>query len=96
MAILVEAEVRDPAEQTHLAPRGAIVALRPGALVTTEELSTHARARLAYFEIPSRWWIHEGRLPVTASGKFDKPLLRRSFPTASSGPAHNSKEESPS
>lgn len=75
---------------------GAVVALRPGALVTTEELAAHARARLAYFEVPTRWWVHEGRLPVTASGKFDKPLLRRSFPITLSVHARSSREGSPS
>ena len=65
---------------------GAVVALREGSVqVTSADLARHARDRLAYFEVPTRWWIHPGRLPVTASGKIDKVALVRSFPPAERG-----------
>jgi long-chain acyl-CoA synthetase len=52
---------------------GAAVVLRPGSTVTTEELTAHARARLARFEVPGGWWVRRDALPLNASGK----VLRR-------------------
>jgi long-chain acyl-CoA synthetase len=46
--------------------------------VSVDDLTAVARAHLAYFEVPTRWWIQDEPLPTTASGKVDKPhLLRR-------------------
>ena len=51
----------------------AAVVLRPGSTVTTNELTAHARGRLARFEVPGAWWIRSAALPLNASGK----VLRR-------------------
>jgi long-chain acyl-CoA synthetase len=48
--------------------------------VTPRELAAFLRDRLAYFEVPSRWWLRAGELPTTAYGKPDKKLLRVSWP----------------
>lgn len=50
----------------------AAVVLRPGANVTEDELRAHAAARLARFEVPSRWWLMQTPLPTNASGKVIK------------------------
>ncbi len=55
----------------------ATVVIRPGAtMVTAEALVAFASASLAYFEVPSRWQIRFEPLPVLATGKVDKTLLR--------------------
>jgi long-chain acyl-CoA synthetase len=52
--------------------------------VTPRELAAFLRDRLAYFEVPSRWWLRAKELPTTAYGKPDKKLLRASWPGPSS------------
>jgi long-chain acyl-CoA synthetase len=39
-----------------------------------------AAARLAHFEVPSRWWVRPGPLPENATGKIDKKVLRAQWP----------------
>ena len=55
----------------------AIVYPRPGAPLPEEELSTFARSKLAYFEVPSRWIFRKEPLPVLPTGKIDKRSLSR-------------------
>ena len=58
----------------------AIVRLRNDA--SDSELHTHCRAFLARYKTPRRW-IRVDELPLNASGKIDKPLLRRLYATSS-------------
>lgn len=50
------------------------------AAVTAGELASYLRERLAYFEVPTRWWLRAEELPTTAFGKPDKNLLRSTWP----------------
>jgi long-chain acyl-CoA synthetase len=55
---------------------GAVVHARPGSDVSVETLRSHAAATLAYFEVPSQWWLSAEPLPTTAFGKIDKVTAR--------------------
>ncbi|WP_431324302.1 AMP-binding protein [Rhizobium sp. YTU87027] len=54
----------------------AYVVLRPGAVVTGEEIAGHCAARLAAFKRPARIFFVE-TIPRTASGKVQKHVLRQ-------------------
>ncbi|ODU04571.1 MAG: o-succinylbenzoate--CoA ligase [Pseudonocardia sp. SCN 72-86] len=54
----------------------AVVQVRPGAVVTAEDLRTHAGLRLAPFKIPTRFLISADPLPRNAAGKVLKQELR--------------------
>jgi long-chain acyl-CoA synthetase len=54
----------------------AAVVLREGAHVTPEELAKHVGARLAHFEVPTRWWIGMEALPRNSTGKVLKRTIR--------------------
>ena len=56
---------------------GAIV--QPRGPVTVAELTEFAAASLGRFQIPARWWLHPGPLPMTDAGKADKRTLRASW-----------------
>lgn len=59
----------------------AVIVVRPGAAPPDEaDLDAFAREHLAYFEVPALWWVRTEPMPVTASGKVDKPTLVRDFP----------------
>jgi long-chain acyl-CoA synthetase len=58
---------------------GAAVVLRPGAEVDEDELRRFVAERLAYFEVPSRWWLRTEALPTNATGKIVKPVLRAAW-----------------
>jgi long-chain acyl-CoA synthetase len=58
---------------------GAVVQLRPGATVTEAELTEHAAARLARFEVPAEWWVRTDEIPMTDAGKVEKHRLRSSW-----------------
>jgi acyl-CoA synthetase (AMP-forming)/AMP-acid ligase II len=58
---------------------GAVVHLRPGSSVTTDELRGHAAASLAYFEVPTRWQLVPELLPTTPFGKIDKKAVRAAW-----------------
>jgi fatty-acyl-CoA synthase len=53
----------------------AFVRPEPGAEVTERQLREYARARLAPFKVPVEWHVRD-ELPLTASGKVRKYLLR--------------------
>ena len=57
----------------------AVVALVPESNVTTGELGEFVRGRLAHFEVPTRWWLHDGELPKNDSGKILKRTLREQW-----------------
>jgi long-chain acyl-CoA synthetase len=69
---------------------GAVVVLRPGLAASPDELVAHLAHRVARFEVPSHWWFRTDPLPENATGKVDKPALRRQFPSAGVGgsPGH--------
>jgi long-chain acyl-CoA synthetase len=55
---------------------GAIVVLRPGAEVTSEELQAHLAERIAAFKVPARFWLRAEPLPRNPAGKVLKRHLR--------------------
>jgi long-chain acyl-CoA synthetase len=59
----------------------AVVVPREGRTIEPAELEAFSSARLAYFEVPSRWWMRSEELPTNATGKVVKKLLRDSWPT---------------
>lgn len=54
----------------------AVIRLRDGHSATEEELTRHAAAHLAKFEVPSRWWLRREALPTNATGKIAKAELK--------------------
>ena len=52
--------------------------LRMGGEAGDEELAAHCRGLLAGYKTPKRW-VRVEQLPLNASGKVDKPLLRRRY-----------------
>jgi fatty-acyl-CoA synthase len=54
----------------------AVVSLAPGARVTLEEIREHAIARLARYKLPRALQVIE-QVPRNASGKLEKPAIRR-------------------
>jgi long-chain acyl-CoA synthetase len=61
---------------------GAVIVPRAGAKVDVTELTAFVRASLSYFQVPSRWWVHEDPLPTNAVGKVLKPQLRAQWPAS--------------
>lgn len=55
---------------------GAIIFARDGQAVDVETIQAGLRSSLAYFEVPSKWWIHTNPLPRNATGKIVKAVLR--------------------
>jgi long-chain acyl-CoA synthetase len=58
---------------------GAVVHLRPNAVVTTEELCAFLHARIAAFKVPHRIWLAENPLPRLGTEKIDKVSLRAAY-----------------
>lgn len=54
----------------------AAVVLRSGVTATAEELAAFARQALAYYAVPSRWWLRDELLPKNPVGKIVKPMIR--------------------
>ena len=54
----------------------AVVVVHPGDDVTADELTRHAAARLAHFEIPTRFVVRPTALPRNPQGKVLKRELR--------------------
>jgi long-chain acyl-CoA synthetase len=61
----------------------AVVLLRSTRTIDPAALGAFLRENLAYFEIPSRWWIYDGPLPCNDSGKVDKQRLAATWPATS-------------
>jgi long-chain acyl-CoA synthetase len=61
----------------------AVVVLRDASAIDAHALATFLRERLAYFEIPSHWWIRDSRLPWNSTGKVDKRQLAAEWPARS-------------
>jgi long-chain acyl-CoA synthetase len=61
----------------------AVVVVTTGSAVSPDDLADHVSASLARFEVPSAWWVRDEPLPLNASGKVDKSLLRGAWPTPS-------------
>jgi len=59
----------------------AVVALKPGQALTTEDLIAHCRRSLANYKIPRRIVVSDADLPKGASGKILKRMLRERFLT---------------
>ncbi len=56
----------------------ALVALRPGADVTDEQLREHVRGRIARWQAPEHW-VRVEAVPRTGVGKIDKQALRAAY-----------------
>ncbi|MFN2538770.1 MAG: class I adenylate-forming enzyme family protein, partial [Mycobacteriales bacterium] len=59
---------------------GAVVRHRGS--MTIDVLKEHVRGRLAYFEVPTRWWLRTDPLPTLAGEKTDKLALKAAFPSS--------------
>jgi len=57
----------------------ACVVLKPGKILTAEELITHCRRTLANYKVPRRIEFSETELPKGGSGKILKRILRERF-----------------
>jgi len=66
-------------EHADLGEELVAVVRHSGPAPTLDELREYARARLAYFEVPSRWRITAEPLPTLAGEKIDKKTLRATF-----------------
>ena len=44
-----------------------------------DELAAYLRGRVAHFEQPARWWVHDGELPKNEAGKILKRVLREQW-----------------
>lgn len=58
----------------------AVVQVRPGAVLTAEDLRVHAGLQLAPFKVPTRFLIGTDPLPRNAAGKVLKRELRARIP----------------
>jgi acyl-CoA synthetase (AMP-forming)/AMP-acid ligase II len=60
---------------------GAAVLVARGAVLGAEQLAAAVRQRLSAFKVPSRWLMMtaSSEIPLLASGKVDKPALKRSL-----------------
>jgi fatty-acyl-CoA synthase len=58
----------------------AVIASRPGSVLSKQEILSHCASHLARFKHPSEIVFVE-QLPLTASGKVHKPTLRERFST---------------
>ena len=63
----------------------AAVVLRDGLSANVDDLKASIDQTLAYFEMPSAWWIHPGPLPQNATGKVLKRSLLADWPTEPPG-----------
>jgi acyl-CoA synthetase (AMP-forming)/AMP-acid ligase II len=58
---------------------GAVVLLRDGATLTTEDLCGFLFAHIAAFKVPQRIWFADGPLPRLGTEKIDKVTLRAKY-----------------
>jgi len=56
---------------------GAVVVLQEGMDVSPAALADFASAELAYFEVPTRWWLRREPLPQNTTGKVLKRVVRQ-------------------
>nr|MDT0665434.1 fatty acid--CoA ligase family protein [Micromonospora sp. DSM 115978] len=63
----------------------AVVVPRSGSSPTTEELAAWCRSRLAHYKVPTRWYVVDGPLPRTPTGKLVKRELRSWIDAGSPG-----------
>ncbi len=64
----------------------AVVVAEPGGMPDIEVLQAWCSEKLARYKVPSRWHIHDGDLPRTASGKLQKHRIRELVPGDSPQP----------
>lgn len=55
----------------------AVVVLRPGAAMTSDQLRAFLAERIAKYKVPATVWFRDEQLPRNASGKFLKRELRK-------------------
>lgn len=54
----------------------AVVSLEPGCNADAAALQAWCSEKLARYKVPTRWHVHDGDLPRTASGKLQKQQIR--------------------
>lgn len=59
----------------------AVVVPRSGSSPSVADLTAHAAAGLAHFEVPTVWWIRLEELPISSVGKVLKRELRAAWPS---------------
>lgn len=57
----------------------AVVVPLGGVRLDTADLAAHVKSRLAYFKVPSRWFVRTDPLPRTATGKVLRPHVLESL-----------------
>ena len=68
----------------------AAVVVRPGSRLNGADLVEYLSPRLAYFEVPARWWVRTEPLPHNDAGKLVKRVIAQDWSDVSCLP-----EESP-
>jgi acyl-CoA synthetase (AMP-forming)/AMP-acid ligase II len=58
---------------------GAVVVTRAGSTLSVDDATAWLRGQVADFAVPTRWWIRERPLPVTASNKVLKSALKEEW-----------------
>ncbi len=58
---------------------GAVVHVRPGAVLDAEALTEFLTARIAAFKVPRTIWLSDGPLPRLGTEKIDKVSIRASY-----------------
>ena len=58
---------------------GAVVQVKPGHVVSEDELRAHVAGLIAAFKVPSKILFQDEPLPRNANGKILKPVLRERF-----------------
>ena len=57
----------------------ACVVLKPGQVLSVDDVITHCRQSLAHYKIPRRVEFSETELPKSGAGKILKRILRERF-----------------
>jgi long-chain acyl-CoA synthetase len=59
---------------------GAAVVVRRDGATSSRELADFVATTLAYYQVPTRWWLRVEPLPTNAAGKVVKTELRATWP----------------
>ena len=76
---VAEAAVFGLADERFGEVPGAVVLLREGAALTTEDLCAFLYAHIAAFKVPGRIWFADGPLPRLGTEKIDKVTLKAKY-----------------
>jgi acyl-CoA synthetase (AMP-forming)/AMP-acid ligase II len=76
---IAEAAVFGLADERFGEVPGAVVLMREGEALTTEDLCGFLFAHIAAFKVPARIWFADGPLPRLGTEKIDKVTLRAKY-----------------